>query len=223
MSCFRRSWSPSAKVTAPRIWLLLTAVWATYPTSSDVLEAARFMRLSSPRQAFIWLLDRRLERDYASAAEFELEVVSDRVVVDVDHTARADLHTGIQQVVRRTLPHWVSDKPVLPVAWTEESRAWRSLSTMEERRLLDWDNHPQSEPSSRPDPDVATAATVVVPWQTVVVLPEVPLIQPCERLAALAELSGNRVVLIGYDCIPVVSADMMPREVPSASPNTCRS
>ena len=31
-----------------------------------------------------------------------------------------------------------------------------------------------------------------------------------ERLAALAQYSGNAVTAIGYDCIPIVSADMVP-------------
>ena len=39
---------------------------------------------------------------------------------------------------------------------------------------------------------------------------EVPVREVCVRLAALARSSGNRVVAIGYDCIPVVSADLSP-------------
>jgi glycosyltransferase involved in cell wall biosynthesis len=51
---------------------------------------------------------------------------------------------------------------------------------------------------------------LVVPWNSVVVLPEVPFPEACERLAALALFSGNAVVAIGYDCIPALSAHMMP-------------
>ncbi len=50
----------------------------------------------------------------------------------------------------------------------------------------------------------------MVPWRTVVVLLETPASQACERLAALAQYSGNAVVAVGYDCIPVVSADLVP-------------
>ena len=31
-----------------------------------------------------------------------------------------------------------------------------------------------------------------------------------DRLAALAQYSGNALVAVGYDCIPVVSADLVP-------------
>ena len=45
-----------------------------------------------------------VEADLEERHATGLRVVADRVVVDVDHSARHDLHTGIQQVVRRTLP-----------------------------------------------------------------------------------------------------------------------
>ena len=41
------------------------------------------------------------------------------------------------------------------------------------------------------------------------ILPEVPQAVLCNALAALAQYSGNRVGLIGYDTIPVVSADTL--------------
>jgi glycosyltransferase involved in cell wall biosynthesis len=56
----------------------------------------------------------------------------------------------------------------------------------------------------------AARADLLVPWRTVVVLPETPPSQACERLAALAQYSGNAVVAVGYDCIPVVNADLVP-------------
>jgi len=51
---------------------------------------------------------------------------------------------------------------------------------------------------------------VIVPWDSVVVLPDVAMPTALAPLAALAEFSGNRVVAVGYDCIPVVSADLVP-------------
>jgi len=43
----------------------------------------------------------------------------------------------------------------------------------------------------------------------------VPPAVACDRLAAVGRYSGNRVCAIGYDCIPIISADM----VPLAEPN----
>jgi glycosyltransferase involved in cell wall biosynthesis len=94
---------------------------------------------------------------------------------------------------------------VLPVAWTPDWGGLRRLSDGESRRVLCWGTEP------RPSGDRALEETgLIVPWRTVVVLAECPSPPACERLAALAEHSGNTIVAIGYDCIPVVSADMVP-------------
>jgi glycosyltransferase involved in cell wall biosynthesis len=135
-----------------------------------------------------------------------LLVVTDRVVVDVDHSARYDLHTGIQQVVRRTLPLWERDHPIVPVAWTDDRAIWRTLAAQERHRVL---RRGQASPAG---PDAPQA--LVVPWRTVVVLPETPPYQASGRLAALAQYSGNQVVAVGYDCIPMVSADLVPASEP---------
>jgi glycosyltransferase involved in cell wall biosynthesis len=136
----------------------------------------------------------------------ELLVVTDRVVVDVDHSARHDLHTGIQQVVRRTLPLWERDHLILPVAWTDDRAAWRTLSLQERHRVLRRGQEGPAGPNHR--------QVLVVPWRTVVVLAETPPDLACGRLAALAQYSGNEVVAVGYDCIPVVSADLVPASEP---------
>ena len=134
-----------------------------------------------------------------------LKVVSDGVIVDVDHTARHDLHTGIQQVVRRLLPLWARDHDVVPVVWTEPAKAMRTLDPYEQGRALCW-GQDRSLPLSESD----QPPVLVVPWRSVVVLPEVPFPGACDRLAAVARFSGNEVVAVGYDCIPALSADMVP-------------
>jgi glycosyltransferase involved in cell wall biosynthesis len=132
----------------------------------------------------------------------EFRVVTDRVVIDVDHSARHDLHTGIQQVVRQTLPLWERDHPILAVAWTLDRAAWRTLTPSERHRAI----HRGGDYQPRPD----QPPYVAIPWRTVVVLPETPPHRAAGRLAALAEFSGNTVVAVGYDCIPVVSGDLVP-------------
>jgi glycosyltransferase involved in cell wall biosynthesis len=140
-------------------------------------------------------------------------VVSGGVVVDVDHAARHDLHTGIQQVVRRTLPVWARDHPLVAVAWTDERAAWRTLSDPERHRVFHHGAaatpHGAAQDGATGD-GAAPAGTLVIPWRSVVVLAETPSLEACSRLAALAQYSGNRVVAVGYDCIPVVSADLVP-------------
>ncbi len=75
-----------------------------------------------------------------------LWVVADRVVVDVDHSARHDLHTGIQQVVRRSLPFWAREYPVLAAAWTAGWCGLRPLSEAEQRRVLHWGDRRRPRP-----------------------------------------------------------------------------
>ena len=55
---------------------------------------------------------------------------------------------------------------------------------------------------------------MVVPWRTVVVLAETLVYAAPERLRSVAQYSGNSVVAIGYDCIPVVNADLVPPAEP---------
>ena len=187
-----------------RLWLLSTAVSGVYPTPEEVVAGVRFFELARPVKATLWLLDQTLTSDVQSAASGQLRVVTDRVVVDVDHSARHDMHIGIHQVVRRTLPIWDRDRPILLAAWTDDRGAWRTLSSVERDRVLRWGRSPNDLGSG----DVPPPATIV-PWRTVVVLPEVPSEDAWRRLAALAQYSGNAVVAIGYDCVPVVSADLV--------------
>ena len=220
------------ELTPERVWALLGATWAALPTMDDVQEALRLFELSSPRDIAIWTLDGALDRAPRTAAFAELQIVTGRVVVDVGLTARSTLHTGIQQVVRRTLPLWDRSHPVEAVAWTKGGLGWRSLAADESSRALRWHEPPPRaagdsspplplDPGGRPpapasdrgeDTDADPAdLTVVLPWRTVTVLMEVPQAVSSQRVAALGRYSGNRVVAVGYDCIPVVSGDMMPR------------
>jgi glycosyltransferase involved in cell wall biosynthesis len=195
-------------LTPEHMWLLYISVWATYPTIEDVLEGLRVFELGTPTDGTLWLLDHAPAGASARAADHEIEVVLDKVVVDVDQAARDDLHTGIQEVVRRTLPVWERDKPILAVAWSPEAPGWRRLTAAEHDRVFRWDSR-SGEPVRYDVPKV-----VVVPWRTVAVLPEVPGIVASDYLAGVARFSGNRVVAVGHDCVPVLSADLMPEEEP---------
>jgi glycosyltransferase involved in cell wall biosynthesis len=111
---------------------------------------------------------------------------------------------------------WERDHPVLAAAWTTGWSGLRPLSEPEQRRVLDWGgpDTPAPGPTSAPDPTPPAGPVdrgdLLVPWRTVVVLLETPPAPACERLAALAQYSGNTVVAVGYDCVPIVSADLVP-------------
>ena len=193
-----------------RVWLLLVALSATFPVDEDVRAARRQLELDTVSKCCIWLL----EWSYTAAQErasgaFRLQLVHAGVLVDVDFTAKHDLQTGIQRVVRRVVPRWHRDHDVELAVWTEHSGALRALDDDERERVLRW-----ARPLMRPARP-SGAAVVLVPWRSTVVLPEVPGREQCGRLASLAQHSGNRVTAIAYDCIPVLSADIMPEVEPN--------
>ena len=118
----------AAQPTNDRIWLLLTAVTGAYPTRDQVDQARRTVELSAGAPATIALLDSCLtavrENGDPTAA---IEVVVGGVIVDVDHTAQHDLHTGIQRVARSVMPHWDADRDVVPAAWAASRASLRRL------------------------------------------------------------------------------------------------
>ncbi len=199
-------------------WLLLVGLTGAFPTADDVHGLLRELRSADPGH----VIETLLHRGYHIAKSADtftrgVHIVEDTTLVDVDFCARHDLNTGIQRVVRATLPHW-AEHDVHLVAWTSLAGGYRFLSVTESRRVLSWATKDEWDDISRADPAIADTAgpdgTVVVPWRCTVVLPEVPNSAALTRLSALAEVSGNRVAAIGYDCIPVVSADMLSLQAP---------
>lgn len=189
------------------LWLLFVAVSARYPTRDELLDCQRTFELSGPFEATLWLLDCALEGALGgSAPRRDMVLLRDTVVVEVDHSAQYSLHTGVQQVVREVMPRWSRDHLVIPVAWTNNCGVHRALSRRELQRVVSWGRGEAGGPSD----DGADAGAILVPWQCVIVMTEVPFGDAPLRLSPLAQSSGNHVVAIGYDCIPVVSADLVP-------------
>ncbi|MCC2312921.1 glycosyltransferase family 4 protein [Cellulomonas xiejunii] len=191
---------------APRpdvAWLLLTAVRAAMPSSADVLALRRDLELLDDEDATARLLADVVRHPLRGALELELDVVQG-VVVNADFCARHDIHTGIHRVVRETLPRWSGDFTV--TANVDEYTALRTLAPREVERVLRYGQESQVDPAA----ERAYRARLVVPWRGVLLVPEIPDTAFGPALAALAEHSGNALVLIGYDMIPAVSADLRP-------------
>ncbi len=196
--------SVQSRLLPEEVWLLCSAVSAAMPTVEQVTDTIRSLSLESARPASLRLLQLAMNNRSSAGAGAGMRLVSGQVVVDVDHSARHDLHTGVQQVVRNAVPIWVRDHHALPVAWNHGFGHYRTLTGTEWRRVLQRGDNGIEVPAE------GTPAQMIVPWRTPVLLAEVPSVPACDRLAALARFSGNPVVLIGYDCIPVVSADLVP-------------
>lgn len=190
--------APSADVA----WLLWVAASGAFPTAGDVRALLRRLRLCTPGDRVRAVLE--LVDDAAVAGhawERGLRIVSDRVLVDVDFCARNAHNTGIQRVVRSTVPHWDRHHALELVAWN--GGGYRALTAGERDRVLRWGEVSTASPEPEP-------LDLVVPWRSRVLVPEVPALGACAPLAGIAEVSGNGVHLLAYDTIPIGSADLLP-------------
>lgn len=197
--------------SAAGLWLVQTAVAAAFPDHDELVEARRFLEHSSVTESLVYLLEAGwICTRNAGAPEAQMDVVIGRVVVDVDFCARNEHHTGIQRVVRETVPRWVRDHDPILVAATDARGALRPLVAAERERVLDWYDRQDAPTGPRLAAGVPPGPVrLVVPWRCHVVLPENPEPQRCPSLAALAQHSGSAVTTIGYDCIPAVSPELV--------------
>lgn len=191
-----------------RLWLLLTAVGAGFPSRGVVDSVRRVLELSDRTGAVVAVLDAGLAVVRAGGdPDALIEVVSGAVLTDVDFSAQNDLHTGIQQVVRSLLPLWVR-RGVVPVVWTGPGGAFRRLTPTEHDRITAWSGRRGPAPG---EPAVARRPRVlVVPWRCVVVTVEVPPPGVLDQVAILGQYSGNRLVAVTHDVIPATSGDLVP-------------
>jgi glycosyltransferase involved in cell wall biosynthesis len=190
-----------------KVWLLCVAVAGGFPTRVELQLARRGLGLARQDERIPAILSAvALTASEALGRHDDLDIVEGAVIADVDFCARMDHNTGIQRVVRQTMPHWARDHEPVLAAWADFGLGYRRISQRETSRVLEW--------SRRREPfvdhlDTTVTSTLLVPWKSTVVLPEVPFRELIDRLATLAQYSGNDVSLIGYDAIPIVSADSM--------------
>jgi hypothetical protein len=198
-----------ASMRNDQIWLLCVGLTGTFPLPDQLRTARRALLLSDGDLAFVDFLESTFDLGAGTAGlASDIEIVHRGVVVDVDFCATHLAHTGIQRVVRQTMARWHGKRDVRLVGWTPGGLAMRGLSALETARVTAWNSY--TEPASGEHVDEAPKFKLVVPYESIVVLPEVPQPHLCNVLASVAEFSGNRVGLIGYDAIPIVSADTVP-------------
>ena len=199
---------------ADHAWLLHTAVSGHLPVADDVEDLRRYLELcTSAAEAEIGLLRRGIEViDDFGEIDREMVIAVGTVVVDVDHAARRNRHTGIQRVTRELCKRWSRSHELTLVVWDERETSLRGLAPHEESRVLRWAGPHHATAADRAE---SADAPVVVPWRCTLLLPEVAQGMTALPLAALAQYSGNEVVAVGYDAIPVTSADLRPPGEPN--------
>ncbi len=182
-----------------RAWLALAVIDGWLPGGDLVRATARAAALDGVPAALrkaIW--SGPLPRVLDSGPWREVQVVTDRVLVDVHHTAQTGFATGIQRVTREVTRRWAHTHHPLMIGWTADLGSVRALSPAEARRAF-WGG---------PAVDVPTDDPIVVPWKCSYLLPELAAeVDRTGRLQALACYSGSSLRVIGYDLVPVTTAE----------------
>ena len=185
---------------AAETWLALSVLRAELPTRELVLATLRRLRLEPTADLVREFAEHPVRRGpFGAGGARTVRVVTDAVFVDVHHTARTGLATGIKRVVRKTIERWDAAHAVVLVGWGSTYGGLRELSAPERENALRGSNPHAKKPRT---------GEVTIPWKSTYVLPELA-IEPerVARIAALAEFSGNRTCVVGYDCVPLTSAD----------------
>lgn len=201
-----------AEADSRQAWLGYVALTGTFPTRDQLARLRRQVELADPGErvpaALAAIVD-VVGRPVNTLREIEVVDDPDVMLVDVSFSSDNEHNTGIQRVVRSLVPEWVREgRPVRLVRWSPLGGAYVDLDDVERDRVLAWRSGatpPVGEGQRKNRP-----RTVVVPWGIRVFFAEVPLQPECALAACLAEHSGSTVGVIGYDTIPIASADTVP-------------
>jgi hypothetical protein len=185
-------------------YLLLAVLDGTIPESHPVVTFRRVWGTQGLGQALGPVIRRARLRPFTTG----VRIASD-IIVDVTDTAATSFTTGIQRVARESLTRWPAERLEL-VVW----RRGRLQSVTDEQRLRAVPNS-RTAGSARPG-DV----DVVVPFGATYVLPEIAVNSDrANRIRSLARHSGCRTLAIGFDCIPMTSAEVVAPAMPGAFAN----
>lgn len=196
LSRFERLLAPA---DASPVWLALSVLEGRLATTSEVRRTVRAIRLDGVGAAFGTRMTDVATTWLPGHPRPEVRVLSNAVLVDLNHTARAGLATGIQRVARETVKRWSASHDVRLVGWDRDNRYLRLLTHVERTKAL-------SGKGTVPKED--SAGIVAIPWESTYVLPELSPERPRnERIAALAQFARCRTGVIGFDCVPMTTAE----------------
>lgn len=183
-------------------WLTLSVIHGALPTDDEVVHFVRRLELDGV-DGLILEFAATLPQETGHRDRPPAEVVTDRVLVDLHHTSQTDLATGIQRVARETSALWDRDDDILVVGWNRDLTALEELTPGARRRALGLGDEIEAVGGTS-----SSGGRVLVPWRSTYLLPELMTETPrTARLLALARHSPNRTGLIGFDCVPLTTAE----------------
>ncbi|MGX7680720.1 glycosyltransferase family 4 protein [Jatrophihabitans sp. DSM 45814] len=182
-------------------WLALSVISGRNVLQREVLNATRTTMLDGALETLSPLLVApRLELLRGDQRWPTVEVVSNAVLVDLQHTSQTTFATGIQRVARETARRWAENHDVVLVGWSNRYDHLRRLSADEQQRALF--GRRTSTNDHRPE------STVLIPWKSTLLIPELGAEPPRTRsVGSIAEFSRGTVSAIGFDCVPITSAE----------------
>jgi glycosyltransferase involved in cell wall biosynthesis len=211
---FEDALASSSTSDRAKAWLSLVAADGTYPEERGVERMARILRMDGPQGVGRELSARFARSAGAGRAPMtELDVLRERIVVDVTHTASAsDLHTGIQRVVRETVSRWLAAGYAFDlIRFDREPTAARRLTNDERERFKGWRRYVGSEVAA----SRSEGTKILVPWECDLVVPELPF--ETHRTSAYRGLIAGSILrslsMVGYDVIPIVAAEKVVPQV----------
>jgi glycosyltransferase involved in cell wall biosynthesis len=183
-------------------YLLLAATSGTIPEYDKVLELHRRWRADGVVVALETVLRRaRSEHRWHRAQPLRIE---SGVIIDVNDTAHTPFTTGIQRVVRSTLNIWVDSHDPLLVTWNDSLTAPRTLTAAEHSLATGRDGR-------------AGDTELIIPFRSTFILPEIATApMRVARLKTIAAFSDGSTAAIGYDAIPITSAETAGPGMPGA-------
>lgn len=186
-------------------YLVLAVVSASIPDPSLITGFTREWHLSGLAPLVRRLASRERLRRQPS---MPVRIVGG-TVVDVTDTLASTFITGIQRVARETVSRWWADadRDVQLVRWDARARRLLALSGDRIARLV-----------ADPGDAAATAVeSIVIPYRASFLLPEIAVdLSRAARLRTIARFGGGRATAIGFDCIPITSAETAGGGMPGA-------
>jgi glycosyltransferase involved in cell wall biosynthesis len=184
-------------------YLLLSCLERGIPAERTIVEFTRRWRIEGLEKPL-----QELRRSRRALRGGGVRVESG-TVVDVTDTGRSRFTTGIQRVARETLTRWADDHAIVPVSWNVTGDHLLDSTPAEIARTI-------LDPRLR-SRIARVSGDVVIPFGGRLVLPEIAVAGArAEHLRVIARYARVRSVAIGYDCIPVTTAETSGPGMPGA-------
>ncbi len=188
------------------------AVWLTRYIYSGVMPTLREMENDvleiSRNGALRWF--KRITHTPIRNLNVNYEFTTDAVLVDVFHTSKAKILTGIQRVTGETVHAWSLKHQIMLVAWDDNWQYLRRLKPQEKSIFIRNDD----------DSSELGTETAIIPLSGRYLMIELVADPPrASRTAAMIDALGISFSAIVYDCVPISSSETSMTGMPFAFAN----